>query len=245
MWECPDVIGLSGKKFLSFSPQGMRRSNYSHQNVYSSGYLNGKEFIEWDYGFDFYAPQTFTAPDGRVLLIGWMGIGDIPYANPTAEMGWQHCLTVPRELTLCENGEIRQNPVSELLSLRRDAKSIGRRTVVKAELPFELDGNTNDNFFLETGSFSLSHSDNVFKLEFNDMNVSGGRTIRRVKLNSLKNIRILADTSSLEIYINNGERVMSSRFYQPDTETEFALSGFEGFMYHLNGINVMKGTENE
>ena len=245
MWECPDVIGLSGKKFLSFSPQGMSHGEYSNQNVYSSGYLNGKEFIEWDYGFDFYAPQTFTAPDGRKLLIGWMGIGDIPYTNPTAEMGWQHSMTVPRELTLCKNGEICQNPVSELLSLRRDAKSIGGSTAIKTELPFELDGNTSEDFLLETDSFSLAYSDNVFKLEFKDMDVSGGRTIRCVKLSSLKNIRILADTSSLEIYINNGERVLSSRFYQPDTETEFTVRGFEGIMYRLSGINVMKGTENE
>ena len=103
MWECPDVINIGGKKFLSFSPQGMEHGEFSHQNIYSSGYLNGDKFIEWDYGFDFYAPQTFTAPDGRVIMIGWMGIGDIPYTNPTAELGWQHCLTMPRELFLMKS----------------------------------------------------------------------------------------------------------------------------------------------
>ena len=51
-------------------------------------------------GFDFYAPQTFTDNSGRRLLIGWMGMPDAEeeYTNKTIDEGWQHCLTVPREL---------------------------------------------------------------------------------------------------------------------------------------------------
>ena len=40
-----------------------------------------------DRGFDFYAPQTFEDETGRRILIGWMGIPDAPYENPTAERG--------------------------------------------------------------------------------------------------------------------------------------------------------------
>ncbi|MBR1384605.1 MAG: glycoside hydrolase family 32 protein, partial [Ruminococcus sp.] len=122
MWECPDVIRLEGQRFLSVSPQGLSHEKCRNQNVYSSGYfryVDGElcDFEEWDYGFDFYAPQTFTAPDGRTLLVGWMGIGDIPYTNPTAELGWQHCLTVPRELTLNADGHICEKPFRELEKL--------------------------------------------------------------------------------------------------------------------------------
>lgn len=246
MWECPDVIDLSGEKYLSFSPQGMEHGEFSHQNVYSSGYLNGENFIEWDYGFDFYAPQTFTAPDGRKILIGWMGIGDIPYTNPTAESGWQHCLTIPRELSVGENGEIYQKPVSEMLSLRYDGKKIASNSIITAKLPFELTGKVSEGFSLIFHSgFKLSFEDKVFTLEFDDMRVSGGRTVRRVKLDKLTSIRIFADTSSLEIYLNDGERVMSTRFYPENTKTEISVQGFDGEIYSLNGINVAKGTENE
>lgn len=244
MWECPDVVEISGKKFLSFSPQGLEHGEFSHQNVYSSGYLKDNEFIEWDYGFDFYAPQTFSAPDGRKIIIGWMGIGDIPYTNPTAEMGWQHCLTVPRELTLDENGEIYQYPVKELVSLRKDCKEITGNADLTVEVPLEIIGSTNKDFSLKTDVFDLSYDENTFTIEFKDMKASGGRRIRRVKLKNLHSIRILADTSSLEIYLNNGERVMSTRFYPENTDIKILVSGFKGSIYNLNGINV-KGKENE
>ena len=54
-----------------------------------TGTISG--FTEWDKGFDFYAPQTLEAPDGRVLLVGWMGMPDADYRNPTAALG---CSTV-------------------------------------------------------------------------------------------------------------------------------------------------------
>ena len=237
MWECPDVIELSGKKFLSFSPQGLEHGEYSHQNVYSSGYLKDNEFIEWDYGFDFYAPQTFTAPDGRKILIGWMGIGDIPYTNRTAEMGWQHCMTVLGELTL-ENGEIYRNPVKELESLRKESKEIVGKTDLTHGLPFELTGSAENSFSLKSDIFDLSYENNAFTLEFKDMKASGGRTVRRVKLNKLDFVRVIADTSSLEIYLNNGERVMSTRFYPENTDFKFTINGFNGKIYTLDGLVV-------
>ena len=129
MWECPDEFVIDGHRFLSISPQGLVHSKYDNQNVYSSGYYrmeNGvlTDFTEWDKGFDFYAPQSFEAPDGRRILFGWEGIGDIPYTNPTTELGWQHCLTLPRELTVTDHGKIQQNPVRELDSLRKNRSPV-------------------------------------------------------------------------------------------------------------------------
>ena len=54
----------------------------------------------FDRGFDFYAPQSFEDESGRRILIGWMGIPDADYTNPTEEAGWQHALTIPRELSV-------------------------------------------------------------------------------------------------------------------------------------------------
>ena len=106
MWECPDYVEQDGKKFLSVSPQGLKREEFRFQNIYQSGYFPVKEdgsvderdFREWDMGFDFYAPQTFTDNSGRRLLIGWMGMPDAEeeYTNKTIDEGWQLCLTVPR-----------------------------------------------------------------------------------------------------------------------------------------------------
>lgn len=246
MWECPDIIRLSGRKYLSISPQGLEHGKFSHQNIYSSGYFNGENFIEWDYGFDFYAPQTFQAADGRTIMIGWMGIGDIPYKNPTAELGWQHSLTVPRELFVGKTGEIHALPVSEMLALRRESIEISKNAEIKCELPFELDGNAGEDFSLTLGNHLIMYfKDGVFTLSFTDKDVSGGRDTRRVKLSFISSIRILFDTSSIEIYLNDGERVMSTRFYPEDTETELKICDFTGKLYRLEGINILKGAENE
>ena len=244
MWECPDVIDLNGKRFLSISPQGLAHGEYEHQNVYSSGYFRYDDtlhdFEEWDYGFDFYAPQSFTAPDGRVILIGWMGIGDIPYSNPTAELGWQHCLTIPRELTLSQDGSIYQRPMREINSLKQIPVNFADGEKIVSQLPFYLAS------FAECERFSLviegilvmSLSDGVFTLKFTDENAGGGRTVRRVKLENFTGIEIIADMSSLEIYLSGGEKVMSTRFYPRETAAAITAHGISGSIYPLKEMEV-------
>ena len=57
----------------------------------------------------------------------------------------------------------------------------------------------------------LSYKDKIFSLE---MKESGeGRDKRAVYLKELKKIQMFVDTSSIEIFINNGEEVFTSRFY--------------------------------
>ncbi len=43
IWECPDYFELDGKKFLSVSPQGLKREEFRFQNIYQSGYFPVKE----------------------------------------------------------------------------------------------------------------------------------------------------------------------------------------------------------
>ena len=74
-----------------------------------------------DRGFDFYAPQTFLDEQGRRILIGWMGIPDAEYTNPTVKAGWQHALTMPRLLHMRE-GRLLQQPLEEMKELRRDRR---------------------------------------------------------------------------------------------------------------------------
>ena len=89
-------------------------------------------FALWDAGFDFYAPQTFRTAGGRRILIGWMGMPDEKYyTNLTVEDGWQHCFTIPREIT-ARNGRILQMPVRELERYRHNGRfsnEIGRAHV--------------------------------------------------------------------------------------------------------------------
>ena len=61
--------------------------------------MYGEQQQVWDYGFDYYAPQSFETEDGRRIHISWMGMPDCEeYTNPTIQTGWQHCFTFPREI---------------------------------------------------------------------------------------------------------------------------------------------------
>ena len=244
MWECPDDLTVGGRRFLSVSPQGIGHEKYVYQNVYSSGYfeLDGdltKNYREWDCGFDFYAPQTFEAPDGRRILIGWEGIGDIPYTNPTAASGWQHCLTLPRELTLSENGAILQRPVREMEKLRKNGTGLRSGDNVDLPLPFEITGEVDSNLSVVIKeTLVLRYNDGEFELSFLSDEVGCGRTKRYAKIDVLKNIRIIADTSSIEIYLNDGETVLSSRMYPAKTVLSANVTGINGSSYELEGIKI-------
>ncbi len=244
MWECPDLFDVDGQKLLSISPQGLLNYEMRFQNVFSSGYFrldndSLRDFEEWDYGFDFYAPQTFEAPDGRRILIGWMGIGDSNYTNPTAELGWQHCLTLPRELTVSEDGAILQNPVKELEALQDKEISVSDNGKETIEAPFELLGNVNGEFeIMLNNTVVLSYDKKVFRLKFEDESQGFGRRIRNAQIEECKNIRIIADISSLEIFLDGGRKVLSTRFYPDDANIKVSAHGIELKGYNLNGMEV-------
>ena len=245
MWECPDLFEIDSHRYLSLSPQGLIHTDTENQNVYSSGYFHYDEklekFIEWDKGFDFYAPQTFESLDGRRILIGWMGIGDIPYCNPTVSLGYQHCLTLPREISRDADGILRQNPVREIIYLRDINRPvyITDASPVHCALPFDMVSKVNSEFSITIDDvIELRWDKAVFALRFMDENVSGKRNIRRAKLEECKDIRIIADKSSLEIYLNDGRVVLSTRMYPKHESVKISVKGIEPVIYSLCGMEV-------
>ncbi len=247
MWECPDEFVLSERRFLSVSPQGVPHGEFMYQNVYSSGYFElrdgePRDYREWDCGFDFYAPQSFEAPDGRRLLIGWMGIGDIPYTNPTVSQGRQHCLTLPRELTVGREGGIYQRPMRELNALKGRPVNLADGETLEAGLPFYFASLAERERFTLTfeDMLEMSCADGVFTLRFTNDKVGCGRDIRRAKIGRFTGIEIVADTSSLEIFLNGGEAVMSTRFYPGEMTVRLHSDGIEGSVYPLRAMEVIR-----
>ena len=250
MWECPDVFALDGQKILSVSPQGVKREKYRHQNIYLSGYFIMKEnqvkaedFREWDMGFDFYAPQTFHDEKGRRILIGWMGMPDADeeYKNLTLDEGWQHCLTVPRELKY-HDGKIYQYPVEELMNLRRwERKLWNKDCETETEGAFDLELRIKEGFskVILTDVFSLEWKDGLAELTM-DQEAGAGRGVRYARIEKVREVRILADTSAVEIYINQGEVVFSSRFYGKCLKHTLKVKAeeFQGGIWSLEKMKV-------
>lgn len=240
MWECPDMFILDGQQVLMCCPQGVEREEYRYQNPHQAGYwilpICQDTFIELDKGFDFYAPQTFLAPSGRRILYGWGGVSEMDkeYGNtPIIQEGWQHSLTVPRELKFV-NGVIRQWPVEELKALRYDEQELADGIVTvdadafDIEIAYEEFSEHKEILEYEiqlSEDVRLSWKCGIFRLQF--LNAGGcGRTVRNAKIARLYNMRILKDVSMLEIYINGGEYVFTTRYFPENTmQTALRLKG--------------------
>ncbi len=249
MLECPDFFDIDGSTVVSFCPQGMKHETDRFQNTYESGYclsdhktdatdlyqiISIDGFREWDMGFDFYAPQTFKAPDGRRILIGWAGVPDSGYGNaPAIAEGWQHSLTLPREISV-RNGILYTYPVKEL-EKRRERKVLGFGLVNKAAgeqniLGSELTGGAWDleisTADIENGLI-LSLNDDLKLWKDKDRLTLGftsdagcGRSERRARLlnGRVESLRLIFDRSLLEIYVNHGEIVFTTRYYPSDPD---------------------------
>ncbi len=232
MWECPEYLKIGRRKVLSASVQGLTGGEWKNRNVYQSGYffVEGdfpgdcqlSEYYLWDYGFDFYAPQSFRTEDGRMIQIGWMGMPDCPqHINKTLEDNWQHCFTFPREITQ-RDGMLLQNPVRELREKKEPVCMVTGNLHKEGIRTFEVDTeHIIDSAFraVLAGELVREYRDGFFRMYFLHTEkeaVSGGRDMRCTKLPELTDVKILADVSSVEVFLNGGEAVFSTRYY-PDT----------------------------
>ncbi|MFC7319477.1 glycoside hydrolase family 32 protein [Halobacillus campisalis] len=245
MWECPDMFELDGTDILLVSPQGLQPDGMKYNNTYQTGYFAGElsftepslehgAFVELDRGFEFYAPQTFIDDKGRRIMFGWMGVPEqMEQSHPTVNSKWIHCLTVPRVLEW--NGEqIIQYPVPELeemreavllhseITIENDQKAIrgieGRP--IELQIDFEQ---LDDQFAIELFhyiSFSYTKRDGTLTLSRPHLEDKSQTEFRRTVLKEeLKKLHILIDTSSIEIFVNGGKEVFTSRMFpQPEDE---------------------------
>lgn len=263
MCECPDYMELDGKDVLFSSIQFLHRDGWRNENVHTPRYVTGEldfgtgKFYpeiedEVDSGFDFYAPQTLTTPDGRTVMIAWMQMWDRTYA--TASEGWVGAAILPRELTL-KNGRLYQAPIKEIEAYRKapvkaeNITILGERVVenvcgTKCELIFTLDLGTSKRagvklfcgHNLEVLLFYDRQSELViFDRSNMGMLISGSSRERdalvrscvvRVKDNQIK-FRLFMDVSSLEVFLNDGERTLTGLVYAP--------TGADGIVFFSEG----------
>src|SRR5699024_10127587 len=245
MWEHPDFFTIDGSDVFAFSPHGLDKYRYSYWNARQSGYITGRlyrgtlvmdhgEFHEFDHGFDFYAPKTAIGENGETILIASMSIEESDY--PTENQGWSGCMTVPRVMTLAQ-GRIRQNPVADLEKLRYDgisAEGYFNHFPRKMkdfygdcyELIIDINENNASEIYIKLRMSRQEETLLIYNTESRlftlDVEFSGklpgnvDGTKRSVELEEdLRQLRIYMDKSSIEIFINEGEAVMSSRIF-PD-----------------------------
>ena len=239
MWECPDLLKLGDKDVFIWSPQGKDREAHQFQNNYHATYAVGKltdltfeaEYIgELDQGFDFYAPQTFAGLDNQAyaVLFGWIGLPDLTY--PTDKFKWHSALTLPRELRL-EGTKIYQRPIAKidenltaLSALHLDEKA-DIANLDRAYVKFEINNQAFDLTFFQNEkgqSLRLSYENGLICLDRSQSEqtelMEKFDTKRFCEIENLQTVEIFFDRSIIEIFLNHGEKVMTSRFFIENRE---------------------------
>ncbi len=102
----------------------------------------------------------------------------------------------------------------------------------------EIDFNENNDFEIKLGyDIILGYKDKVCSLEMDES--GAGRDFRAVEIEKIEKIKIYKDTSSIEIFINDGEEVFTSRIY-PKLNTLTITSNCECTISEIKPFNYIK-----
>ncbi len=253
MWECPDCAVVDGQPLFFCCPQGIPHETYRYANAHQCGYfpLAGSlaagaalgAFRQFDYGFDYYAARTLKADDGRVLLFGWMGMSETDYGrNPCADRGWDQVIAMPRELHWVD-GALRQTPLRELAALRGEARAVPGEDGFTAhsrrcELVVETRPGTDLTVRLfEDASLTYQAAEGVLTLTAGTV-CGAKRTVRQMQLPALNKLDLYLDGSTLEVFVNDGEAVLTSRLFGEDDTLAVAPFGGRVVFYPLHPFVV-------
>ena len=149
------------------------------------------------------------APDGRRILMAWMDMWHSEF--PEKEEGWSGAMTFPRELTIHDD-HLYMMPVEELSLLRDESKKVEVTDYLLPSRQIEIDLDLYDGLNLKLGDLYTLTVKNYKVVVMN-------QTERVGTIKDYQSMKILIDSSSVEVFINEGELVFSDRVYFKDTPT--------------------------
>ena len=246
MWECPSIEHIGDQDVLIFCPQHIHiegRGNQENHNGYLIGEMNWSNltftpegnFHVLDFGFDSYAAECAAnlRDPSKAVLVAWMGKPDSIYPV-TDEEGWSGCLTLPRELRI-RGRRLIQTPLPQLQNLRREKVDPSLMMLPAAcEMEVQNDGGSHHLKLLckenGTGGIDILYDDATHNITIdrsgltNRFNVSRGEAITRPLEDGLRTLRIYIDHSSVEIFVNDGDAVFTTRAFPTEEEHHFIFN---------------------
>ena len=238
VWECPDLIPMKAPNgqtkwvlLVSINPGGPQKGSATQYFIgdFKDGQFTPDDtMIRWlDYGPDNYAGVTWSnLPESqdRNLFIGWMS--NWLYAQVVPTKSWRSAMTLPRELSLFDiDGTllVKSSPATEIVNKEKQVFEISKSTSALPGLAFELTAEVENDFSLsfanelgekviisrEMGLVTIDRSQ-AGKAKFHpDFAAAHSAPMSW----EAKSIRIFVDASSLELFVNEGEIVMTSLLF--------------------------------
>ncbi|MBC8080639.1 MAG: glycoside hydrolase family 32 protein [Gorillibacterium sp.] len=260
MWECPDLAHVGDQDLLFLSPMNIRGINNLNIIIqgkmdYTAGSFTLGPWRDMDYGHDFYASQSMENDQGRRVMIAWMDMWCAPM--PSQKEGWAGAMTLPRDVLISENGSVLTPPVPELEKLRGEHIA-EQQLVISPDQPNGLNGLQGDAleikiiYDLKKSSAtqfgiavrcSVDHSQATlvsFDVPSSTILVDRSRSGEpvgedrpcKVDIQEGKLIlHLFVDRSSLEVFVNAGEQVITNRIYPDPASLYVELFSSEGTAY--------------
>jgi fructan beta-fructosidase len=255
IWECPDLYelkieGQPGKTkwVLSLSgahPQGDKfvgmqyfvgefDGNTFHADSTSTRYV--------DFGKDFYAGIVYNnLPDQRTIMIGW--VNNWTYGDKVPTSPWRGAMSLPRELRLIETEiglQLAQAPVQEIKTLQGKKIEIITEPI-DASFEFEAELSESSLIRLSQGAeqkLVMGYANGKFFIDrtasihnFNPDFASIDSVIITHHPTKIK-IHAFMDQSIAEIFINDGEFVLTEQFYIGEGKMKIEKEGKVGIKNH-------------
>lgn len=218
MGECPSYYKINNKDVLVASGCRVGNIDNDYKNTNSSVFIVGDidfkegkmsiDFVkEIDKGDTFYAPQFINGFEEPVI-IGWLEMWDKKYPTHDLGHGWTGAFSMPRKIIL-KDQDIFQEPIEQLKQYQKEyvdeySKCLDISLVMLSDGEFEI---KSDN-----GSVKI-YNNGYINLDTRNANNFNG-CVRRTNNKYYRcKVRILLDVSSIELFIDNGKEVISSRIY--------------------------------
>jgi beta-fructofuranosidase len=231
--ECPNFFKLDGHWVLFVSPYGKVNyfvGDFDPKTCRFQAHTRGLA----DFGPNFYAPNTMQLPGGRRLVWGW--VTGFPGGR-----GWNGCLTLPRELSLSSDGQLRQIPAPELARLRGKPVELRNATVNSDGAPLtlmlprtntleiraEIDLKTADSVSIAIKSGAADARPIVLNFDRSKFKMPGAEApFSWDKTKPILDLRLFIDRSVLEVFAN--ETLCATKVISPlgnDAKLEISSEG--------------------
>ena len=212
-----------------------------------------------DCGLDFYAPQVKKLPDGRCILIGWMQDPDMANRHD-ASIRTFGMMTIPRELSV-RDGRLHQAPVRELGKYRTAVGSyrgvrIGAEDVRldgisgrSLDLELDIDGSGCRELRIRWAQDESHHIELRWRTDQSVLTIDRSRSgqseeITRHRPTGLYSpdghlrLRMIMDRWSAEIFVNEGEKVISVTYYTDPDAQDISFSADGTAVMDVTGYKI-------
>ena len=233
--------------------------------VVDDNFLGDEKSIWIDYGSDNYAGVTWNNTSDNLKsrkFIGWMSNWKYGQMVPTSK--WRSAMTIPRDITLIKNSDKYRLKFSSIDLQKIESESYNGKIVDELKLDenlnrillteistdsFEINlKNNSENLTIKFSSetFEINRGNYLTDKNFNDKK----RTLevetfrkrfinkQKAKFNSkVSSLELLLDNSSIEVFVNDGELVMSDVFFY---NSKFDMVEFSGLNNCIMNHKILK-----